>query len=282
LYPLEREAFLKVGDDGMSKPKLDRKPIRAHAAPRPVREVPVAGEVPLYGHPEWAREFPWLVQGVTARGEGSQPFDLALFGTGRTYDVLTRWQAFGRACELERIVHGRQVHGSTVRFHEAGPPGLHVAPACDGHATAAPEVLLTVGLADCVGASLVDPVRRAVALLHCGWRGTAAGVLERGIEVLAERTDSDPADLHLHLGPAICGECYEVGPEVHRALGLEAPPAPRPVDLRGALARRAVDAGVDPSRITVSEHCTRCGGSPFFSHRGGDAERHQSFLGIRG
>jgi YfiH family protein len=264
----------------MAKPKSEIQTI-APVPARVVREVPVEGEVPWYRHPEWSREFPWLLQGVTARGEGPDLFDLSLYGTGRTHDVLTRWEALGRATGFLRTVHGRQVHAATVRFHEAGPPGLSVAPACDGHVTAAPGVLLTVGLADCVGAALVDPVRRAVALLHCGWRGTVAGIFERAIEALVERMDSDPADLHLHLGPAICGDCYEVGPEVHEALGLGVPAAPTPVDLRGVLARRGVGAGVHPERITVSVHCTRCGGSPFFSHRGGHAQRHQSFIGIR-
>src|SRR5690606_18360795 len=104
-------------------------------------------------------------------------------------------------------------------------------PAIDGHATRAPGLLLAVSVADCVPVSLVDPERRAVALLHAGWRGAAAGILERGLEVLAERLLARPEDLHVHLGPAICGGCYEVGPEVHRALGLPEPPAPAPVDL---------------------------------------------------
>ena len=252
-----------------------------HTSAREVREVALDGEVPAYAHPEWSAEFPWLVQGITARGSGPDPFDMALFGTGRTFDVLTRWEALSRATGMDRIVHGRQVHRDTVRFHEAGPPGLEVMPACDGHVTAARSVLLTVGLADCVGASLVDPVRRTVALLHCGWRGTVAGILERGIETLAERMDSERGDLRLHLGPAICGKCYEVGPEVHEALGLEPPAVPTPVDLRAALARRALLAGLGPTHITISAHCTRCGDSPFFSHRGGHVERHQSFIGIR-
>jgi hypothetical protein len=247
---------------------------------RKIRETPVEGDVPRFAHPEWSRELPWLVQGVTTRGAGPEPFDMALFGTGRTSDVMARWESLRRATHMERIVHGRQVHGAIVRFHEAASPGLQIVPSCDGHVTAAPGVLLTVGLADCVGASLVDPARRAVALLHCGWRGTVAGVLEQGIEALVERVDSDPGDLHLHLGPAICGECYEVGPEVHDALGLDAPSAPTPVDLRAVLAGRALAIGLTLSHISVSAYCTRCGDSPFFSHRDGDPERHQSFLGI--
>jgi YfiH family protein len=165
--------------------------------------------------------------------------------------------------------------------HDAGPPGLHIAAACDGHATAAAGVLLTVGLADCVGVSVVDPARRAVLLVHAGWRGLAAGILERGLDVLSERAASRPRDLHVHFGPAICGACYEVGPEVHAALGQPVPSGPSPIDLRAVLAKRAETSGVDRGRITVSGQCTRCGDSPFFSHRAGSFERQVAFLGIR-
>jgi polyphenol oxidase len=257
---------------------------------RVVRETPVPGSVPRFTHPEWADLFPWLVQGITASGRSGAgsgeadrgaSYDLALFGRTPVGDVLTRWAEFGTSTGTGRWIHGRQVHGSTVRVHDAGgPPGLYLAPACDGHVTAAPGALLTVGLADCVGVSLVDPERRVIALLHAGWRGAAAGILRRGIETMAERFLTDPKDLHVHLGPAICAECYEVGPEVHEALGLEVPDGPTPVDLRGALAARAEKLGVAADRITVSAFCTKCGDSPFFSHRAGDAARHQAYLGI--
>jgi copper oxidase (laccase) domain-containing protein len=140
-------------------------------------------------------------------------------------------------------------------------------------------VLLAVTIADCVPVFVVDAGARAVCLLHAGWRGTAAGVLERGLERMTARGMG--ADVHVHLGPAICGSCYEVGPEVFAALGEPVPSRPTPIDLRGVLARRAVAAGVDPSRVTVSAHCTRCTGSELFSHRGGDRGRQVGYLGIR-
>jgi hypothetical protein len=119
-------------------------------------------------------------------------------------------------------------------------------------------------------------------VVHAGWRGTAAGALEAGLDVFAERLGSRPEDLHVHLGPAICGSCYEVGPEVHAALSLPAPGGRAPADLRAVLVRRALTAGVDGGRVTVSEWCTRCGDSPFFSHRGGDSERQVAFAGLSG
>jgi YfiH family protein len=237
--------------------------------------------LPIADHPGWRNRFPWLVQGATARGEGLSSADFALIGDGPASDVRQRWMSLLSSVDMERAVLGRQVHGSVVRFHREGGVGLEVVPATDGHATRSVGVLLGVTVADCVPVTVVDPDRRTVAVLHAGWRGTAAGVLEEGVGVLVERMGSSPADLHVHLGPAICGSCYEVGPEVHEALGLPLVRGPVPVDLRAVLARRVLNAGVAGDRVTVSEWCTLCGDSPFFSHRGGDTERFLAFAGIR-
>ncbi len=189
---------------------------------RTVREVPASG-LPWVVHPEWREAFPWLVQGSTGRGEDADPFDLALFGEASPAGAVSRrWEALLRGTGFTRAVHARQVHGAAVRVHGRGAPGLLVTEPCDGHATRDADVLMAVTTADCVPVSVVDPKRRAAALLHAGWRGAAAGILERGVAVLAERAASRAADLHVHLGPSICGRCYEVGPEVFEALG----PAP--------------------------------------------------------
>jgi purine-nucleoside/S-methyl-5'-thioadenosine phosphorylase / adenosine deaminase len=247
---------------------------------RAVEEVPVEGCSAVV-HPGWREAFPWLVQGTTTAGNPHDPFDLGLFSDATpARGVMEHWHRLRVGAGMTTVALAHQVHGSAVRWHRAGPPGMHVAEPCDGHATADGGVLLAVTVADCVPVSVVDPERRAVALAHAGWRGTAAGVLERAIAVLVERAASRPEDLHVHLGPAICRDCYEVGPEVFQALGVPVPPAPARLDLRAALAARARAAGVAPRRITASSHCTRCGHG-FFSHRGGSRARQAGFLGAR-
>lgn len=247
-----------------------------------VREEPFPG-IPALVHPDWRRAFPWLVQGTTRRGVGPDTFDLGMFSDASpAVSVAGAWERLRVGAGCRSVVHAHQVHGAAVRVHGPGSPGLHLAEACDGHATASPGVLLAVTVADCVPVFLVDPERRAVALLHAGWRGAAEGILERGIETLRRRLGCAPAGLHAHLGPSICGSCYRVGPEVFTALGLPAPAAPAPLDLRAALAGRAVAAGVEAGRLTVSGHCTLCGDSGMFSHRGGDRARQAGYLGIRG
>lgn len=246
-----------------------------------VAEVP-APHLPALTHPGWMTAFPWLVQGTTVRGEGPGPFDLGLFAEASpARRVMEAWERLRRSTKLECVVHAHQVHEATVRVHGRAAPGLHLAEACDGHATRAPGVLMAVTVADCVPVFLVAPGRRGAALLHAGWRGAAAGILERGVAVLCREAACDASELVLHLGPSICGSCYEVGPEVFLGLGLPAPPGPAPVDLRAVLAHHAVRLGVPASAVSVSSHCTLCGEAGLFSHRGGDEARQVGFLGVR-
>lgn len=243
---------------------------------RSIREAPREGEVPLHVHPEWSEDLPWLLQGTTGTGEADDPFDLGLFGATPVGVALDRWRRLREAVGVVAAVHSLQVHGREVERHGALVPGLHVSEGYDGHVTGRSGVLLTVSVADCVPISLVDPKRRRIALLHGGWRGTAAGILSAGLDELG----ADPASLRVHLGPAICGRCYEVGPEVHEALGLPRPTGRARVDVRAVQARQVLEAGVAARHVTVSEHCTRCG-SGFFSHRAGSAGRQLGVMALR-
>ncbi len=216
-------------------------------------------------------------------GEGGavRDLDFGLFAGAPAGAVMKRWERLAAETGCRSLVHARQVHGRAITLHEATPPGLLLVPPCDGHATRHPGTLLAVSVADCVPVFVVAPRARAVMLLHAGWRGVAGGILEAGVAMLARDFGTRARDARMHLGPAICGRCYEVGRDVHEALGL-ARPASRahPVDLRRVLAHRALAAGVDPEHLTISTFCTRCAGTPFFSHRGGDAGRQMAVLGI--
>lgn len=249
------------------------------AALRRIQEEPVDAGLPLFVHPGWRREFEWLAQGVTGRA-GVAPYDLGLFGETATSIVQDRWLTLRRATGMQCTVHARQVHGARVLVHDqATPSGLLVLDDADGHATAAVGLLLTVSVADCVPVSLVDPERKVIALLHAGWRGVAAGILENGVGTLRETYGCAAGDLRIHLGPAICGECYEVGPDVHAALGIDRPSGPAPVDLRVILAMRAFGMGVSRDSLTVSGYCT-LHDPVFHSHRGGARERQVAVLGV--
>lgn len=242
------------------------------------------GGVPLWVQPEWEERFPWLVQGTTGRGSGAEPFDLGLSGVQPVGQAMDRWRGLLAATEIPSGVHARQVHEADIWIHrEIGGPGILVMNGFDGHLTDRPGLLLSVGVADCTPVSIVDPQARVAALVHAGWRGTAAGIVERGIHRIVESCNSAPERLWVHCGPAICEACYEVGPEVHAAVNPErpVPQGPAPIDVRAAIVARVLAKGVPAAQVSVSEHCTRCGPPDFFSHRGGDKGRQMGILGMR-
>ncbi|MFH1763786.1 MAG: polyphenol oxidase family protein [Gemmatimonadota bacterium] len=261
------------------------RPTRSRVHVRRIEEVFRPGNPGCWVHPEWGTRFPWLVQGTTGRvpGEGEAVWDFALFADPPVPGARDSWEGLGRRLGFPQVAHSHQVHGRDVlvRGREGlADVGLDLGPDADGHVTDSRGLLLGVTVADCVPVSVVDPRGRAVGLLHAGWRGAVAGILERGFDLLGHEFGSSPQDLHLHLGPAICGDCYEVGGEVHVAMGLPEPEGPSPVDIRNHLVSRALTAGVGEARITESAWCTLCGESPFFSHRRGELGRQVGFLGI--
>jgi YfiH family protein len=238
--------------------------------------------VPFHPVGEWVDRFPWLVAGITHAGHEDEPFDLRLFGDAPPGSADDRWRAVLEASGFGTVAHARQVHEIRVAVHAELPRGVHIEnrPA-DGHVTCTAGVLLAVTVADCVPVYLVDPERRAVALLHAGWRGIAGGILTEGVRALHTRFTSEATRLRVHLGPAICGTCYEVGPEVFAALELATPPGPALVDVRAVLVSQALDLGIPEDHITLSEQCTLCGTAGLFSHRGGRSERQAALLGLR-
>ncbi len=126
----------------------------------------------------------------------------------------------------------------------------------------------TVRTADCVPILLADDGGKAVAAIHAGWRGTAAGIARRAIDVLGE-AGIEPASIQAALGPSIRGCCYEVGNEVVEAVGTIATPCGDRFRIDLHLANRAQlqAAGLDPGRIHSAPWCTCCREDLFYSYR---------------
>lgn len=238
-------------------------------------------ELPHTEVPGWSERF-GVVAGITERGGGPAPFDLGLAGDAPVGAVLSRWRALQAATGAQSVVVSHQVHGSRVSWHQNLPAGLFVQDGSDGHASRTPGLLLAVTVADCIPVYLVDPVARAIALLHAGWRGTAAGILAAGIECLTGRAGSRVENVAMHVGPGICGTCYEVGAEVPAALGIATEGVgPFHVDLREVLVEQAGRMGM--REISQSQLCSSELRNRFFSHRGsgGRDGRVVAYLALR-
>jgi YfiH family protein len=147
-----------------------------------------------------------------------------------------------------------------------------------------------VRTADCVAVLLVDREAGAVAALHAGWRGVAAGIGASAVLRFAGEGVA-ASNLVVALGPAILGCCYEVGEEVVAALSdtcgaagayvARSPAGRAMVDLHAALHAQLVAAGVRDTSIHAAPFCTRCRSDLFFSFRseGKDAGRLMAAVG---
>jgi YfiH family protein len=260
--------------------RRDTAPERKAPQWRPLGEERVADPVvPRSELGEWPERF-GLVAGLTMRG-GNGGFSLGLLTEEPVAQVMGRWRAFQHAMKpgFAAVQLAQQVHSARVAWHEQVGPGMHLAEPCDGHATAQRGLLLAVTVADCIPVYLAAGPGKAFALLHAGWRGIAEGVLERGVSLLAQRAAVTPGQIAVHLGVGICGDCYEVGPEVVKALEGRRVRRAMQLDLRDVLAGRLARLGVH--EVTRSPLCTSCNRGEFFSHRGsgGRDGRMVAYLG---
>ena len=167
----------------------------------------------------------------------------------------------------ERVAMGWQVHGTDLKQWDGPPrdrayaePGDKELERVDGHVTDEPGIGLLVLVADCYPVAMSDGKR--VAMLHCGWRPLAGGILEKALAGF-EGTPSAA------VGPGIGGCCYEVGPEVLAAFDdLEHVSDGRMLDLRAVISQRLERAGV--TEVHHLDLCTSCHPDLFFSHRRDD------------
>ncbi len=209
---------------------------------------------------------------TTTRAAGS-------FGTGSDEPVRTVMDRWARlraelAPGATRLATASQVHGAHVVVHDGAWDGWLRVDRADGHVAPARGTALAVTVADCVPVLLAHP-SGAVAALHSGWRGTEADIAGTGVRLLVSRGLA-ARDIRAHLGPAICGRCYEVSAEVHARLTGRVVDRPTPVDLRALIADRLRALGL--REIAISEWCTRCDADRFHSHRGGDAGRQLAVI----
>jgi hypothetical protein len=211
------------------------------------------------------------------------------------------------------IVRLRQVHGTRVVHlgrHDTFPPEAPDWSVGDIAASDHHGVALSVRVADCVPILLADARTGAVAAVHAGWRGTAAGAAASAVEALAVRFGAAPADLVAAIGPSIGPCCYRVGQDVRAAFeaagkwdaslgnwfssvptveALNGVPGTDPaasgrgpgvfLDTWAANADQLRGAGLAASQIHVSRLCTSCHREIFHSYRV-DGERAGRMIGI--
>ena len=184
----------------------------------------------------------------------------------------------------------RQVHSN--RSMTAAEAAQETTPEADGLMTGHAGELLGIQTADCIPVLVADPVRRAVAGFHAGWRGTVARIVELGVGRMTREFGCDPADLIAAIGPGIGACCYTVGEQVKAQFGDSFSYAEElflhhegdlQLDMVEANRRQLLAAGLGADAIATVGGCTACQPELFYSHRasGGHAGRMMAVIGIR-
>lgn len=220
-------------------------------------------------------------------GVSQGPYAGLNLGYNRGDDPHRVRENFRRFCtaigaDASGLVKTRQVHRDHIQPVAAGDAGMDpIAPApweTDGLITDVPGLCLCVFSADCVPVLLFDPVRRCIAAVHSGWRGTAMAIARRAAEQMVRDYGCDPGHILAAVGPSISKCCFETHTDVPDAMtaslgGLAAPfleelPTGKfRVDLKGIVRSSLLCAGLEPAHIFVSDHCTACRTDLYWSHR---------------
>lgn len=236
-------------------------------------------------HPDWPA--PETVQALTTTRQGGtskRPWNSLNLADHVGDDPLTvqeNRRYLRRVLSLpSEPVWLRQVHGEEVvetACHIKDPGGenssssLMEPPQADASVSREPGRVSAVLTADCLPALFCDRSGSCVAAAHAGWRGLAAGVLERTVQVMGVA----PEELLVWLGPAIGPQVFEVGDEVHAAFTEQHAQAddafaPRPqgrwlADLYQLARIRLSSVGV--SAVYGGDRCTFTEADHFYSYR---------------
>jgi YfiH family protein len=160
------------------------------------------------------------------------------------------------------ILMGRQVHGTRIQLRESAPEDASPLAEADAQLTSTPNLTPLVLVADCV--PVVIGTSSLVGVVHCGWRGLAAGILEAVVRTTGAKACAA-------IGPGIGACCYEVGDEVRQAFrarghGEDVMPDGR-LDLVRAIRGELERLELVKDQVHDSGLCTSCNPELFFSHR---------------
>lgn len=223
---------------------------------------------------------PWLAHGFSTRGGGysTGPYSALNLGTATGDDPETVrvnrrkfFSVFGLS--EDEVYSVKQVHGDRVVTVEKEKPAGGKPPEADGLVTALPGTAVVTVHADCVPVIIVDPVHRATAVVHAGWRGTLAGIVCRAVEKLQSEFQTKPEECLAAIGPAVGRCCYRMSCGQKEAFNRLWPTTPggsveeETPDLVEINHRLLLRAGLTPGRIEPAGICTSCHEKDFFSYR---------------
>ena len=229
----------------------------------------------MFRRPAIFTSFPNLIAAESTRHGGVSPAPYTSLNLGKGTDdapenVAENRRRFCQALGFEpgQLAWSRQVHGDLVRRADA-PGG---AEGFDALVTAEPGVVLAISVADCTPILVFDAKNQAVAAIHAGWRGTAAGIVEKTLARMAAEYGTRAADCFAYVGTCIDECSFEVGEEVAAAFAddfkrWDTARGKFFVDLKRANAAQLQAFGLPDTQVEISTYSTVLHNADYFSHR---------------
>ena len=211
--------------------------------------------------------------------------------------VLLNWGKLSEAFDIpiEQFLVLNQVHGDAI--YVIKPYGSYFSSRAeldyDAIVTDRKDLAICIKTADCVPIFIVDKVKKVIAAVHAGWRGSALAITAKVIRLMMDQYHSQPQDILTAIGPAIGRCCYQVDTATAKAfaghknkeafLFPEANGKKWMLDLAEANRQQILECGVPEGNIEQSGYCTKCNQKMFFSHRGsgGITGRQINFMMIK-
>lgn len=235
-------------------------------------------------------QFPRLAAAQSTRHGGVSEAPFASLNLGLSVGdergrVLENRRRFfnGLGVELHQVATSHQVHGTEILY--ADTPGHREG--YDALVTDVPGVFVTVSVADCAPVLVFDARTNAVAAIHAGWRGTAAGIVAKTLADMQARFGTRGQDCFAYVGTCIAECSFEVGADVadHFTTAFKRFDAEKQkffVDLKAANAAQLRAFGVPEAQTEMSPFCTVRHNADYFSHRleRGQTGRMMATIGI--
>ncbi len=219
-------------------------------------------------------------------GTSPRPWDSLNVGlqVGDTLEnVQVNRERIKKEIRINRLVGMHQVHGSRIRAITVVPETDLDIDCCDGLITDLPGIGLMVRQADCQAVLFHDPVHRAVAIVHAGWRGTVANIISACVRAMEERYRTRPADLVAAVSPSLgpcCAEfknfAAELPADLHR---YQVRPAY--FDFWAISRDQLTATGIPARNISVAGICTVCNRDYFSFRRQKITGRFASLIGVK-
>lgn len=216
--------------------------------------------------------------------DGRPPIDMADAGTRK--DFLERL-----GYRHDKLVTVQQVHGGVAILVDGSGTGRGGAVKADGIISRDNSRVLGIATADCLAIGLYSPEKKIMALLHGGWRGLVAGIIENALETMTRAGGVDPVQVSAGLGPAIGPCCYAIRDDLLGVFKASFPFWESLVtrrenggihaDIRLLAVEKLLKYGIKPDNISHVDLCTCCNNKYFHSYRrdGKHCGRLMGFMG---